>query len=81
MGCKINQTIVYGVIQTLAIVQRSNLDFFLAVANDLLLHKFKMASDCINVLRNVQGSARAVQSCRQGDQSENGEFHVGRSHL
>ena len=51
LRCKINQTIVYGVIQTFAIVQKSNLDFFLLSLNLMQLNAVIMMLQ--KILKNV----------------------------
>jgi hypothetical protein len=51
LRCKINQTIVYGVIQTFAIVQKSNLDFFLLSLNLMQVNAVIMMLQ--KILKNV----------------------------
>ena len=59
LRCKINQMIVYGVIQTFAIVQKSNLDFFLLSLNLMQVNAVIMMLE--KILKNVGCAIHATK--------------------
>ena len=59
LRCKINQTIVYGVIQTFAIVQKSNLDFFLLSLNLMQVNAVIIMLE--KILKNVGCAIHATK--------------------
>ena len=73
LRCKINQTIVYGVIQTFAIVQKSNLDFFLLSLNLMQVNAVIMMLE--KILKNVGCAIHATKKL-DGSYMPSREFFV-----